>query len=66
MTLINCNLGGHTKVTVVHLKVLVRVSKLMNPSQKLLPIQNSKPGKFITMLLLCQKLLKILYTKHYG
>ena len=53
-------------MTVVHFKVLARVSKLMNLSQKLLPTQNSKPGTFITMLLLCQKLLKILYTKHYG
>ena len=53
------------KVTVVHFKVLACVSKLMNLSQKLLPTQNSKPGTFITMLLLCQKLLKILYTKHY-
>jgi len=66
MTLVNCNLGGHKKVIVVHFKVLACVSKLMNLSQKLLPTQNSKPGTFITMLLLCQKLLKILYTKHYG
>jgi len=63
MTLVNCNLGGQKKVTVVHFKVLARVRKLTNLSQKLLPTQNSKPGTFITMLLLCHKLLKILYTK---
>ena len=65
MKLINCNLGGHKKVTVVHFKVLARVSKLVNLSQKLLPTQNSKPHTFITMLLLCQKMLTILYTKQY-
>jgi hypothetical protein len=66
MMLISHNLGGHKKVTVVHFKVLARVRKLMNLSQELLPTQNSKPGTFITMLLLYQKLLKIVYTKHYG
>lgn len=66
MMLVNCNLERHKKVTVVHFKVLPCVSKLMNLSQNLLPTQSSKPDTFITMLLLCQKLLKILYTKHCG